>query len=624
MDERIKALVEELDEPQKRIGATYVPGKGTYVCIWAPKAEKVEIEWVKGNIKSQQLKAGDKGYYFGFYPEARPGDRYFFVLDGKDKIPDPASRHQPEGVFGPSEIMATEYDWKDHDWQGIPFCEWVIYELHTGTFSKEGDFEGIIKDLPRLKELGITTLEIMPVSQFPGKRNWGYDGVFPFAVQNSYGGPEGFKKLVDAAHREGLAVILDVVYNHLGPEGNVLYRCGHYTQEKYHTPWGQALNFDGPWSDEVRRYFLQTAWQWLTEFHLDGLRLDAIQTIFDTSPMPFLEELSLVKEEAEHIAGRSINIIAETDLNDSRILLPPDQGGLGMDAHWNDDLHHALHAFLTGEKDGYYLDFGNLGQIAKIYRNGVCYDGEYSIYHKSRRGRSYEGVDPRKLVVSSQNHDQIGNRMYGRRLSGLVDFEKLKLAAACVFLSPFTPFLFMGEELAAKNPFLYFVDHNDPDLIKAVQEGRKREFQAFAWQGEPPDPASPETFEKCRLINLHPRPEEITGVMTRYYQKLIKISKDLRNSYLLDPDKYDVIFNEKKRQISLQRDQCEGCFCVIFSFSDQEEEFDLPDIGEKSWKTVLQSQNYRIGELDFPEKRINDNKFVLPHFSAAVLIENKI
>ncbi len=622
MEERIKARTRDFTTADLRIGATYVPGKGTYVRIWAPKVEKVEIDWLDRH-GPQKLTKEENGYYVGLFPKAGVGSRYYFVIDGKDRIPDPASRYQPEGVFGPSEVVPCDFDWEDEEWPGMPFSEWVIYELHTGTFSRRGTFEGIIEDLPRLKSLGVTTLEIMPVAQFSGKRNWGYDGVFPFAVQNSYGGPKGLKKLVNAAHRQGLAVILDVVYNHLGPEGNVLYRCGHYTQDRYQTPWGQALNFDGPWSDEVRRYFLQTVWQWLTEFHLDGLRLDAIQTIFDTAPVPFLEELTLIQEEAEKVVGRSINIIAETDTNDSRILLPSGQGGIGMDAHWNDDLHHAVHAYLTGEKDGYYLDYGNLGQIAKIYRNGVCYDGEYSIYHKSRRGRSYEGVDPRRLVVSSQNHDQIGNRMYGRRLSSLVDFEKLKLAAASIFLSPFTPFLFMGEELAVKNPFLYFVDHSDPNLVKAVQEGRKREFQAFAWRGEPPDPAEQETFDKCILDDKTPVAGDLSGVMTEYYRRLIAISKELRNRYLLEADKFDVEFDPERKRIALQRLEGHHCFSVIFSFSDKSEVHELLTTTVTKWKTVLQSNDFQIGQLDFPEKSLHDGKLTLSPFSATVLIETE-
>lgn len=626
MEERIATRLRQFTTPSERLGATCVPNEGTYVRVWATKAQTVSVIWVGkdgAESKPEPLEAEERCYYAGFFPGRKEGDRYFLLFDGARKIPDPASRYQPEGIYGPSEVVSIEYGWTDSEWRGLPFSEWVIYELHTGTFSDKGTFEGIIEDLPRLRDLGITTLEIMPVAQFPGKRNWGYDGVFPHAVQNSYGGPENLKKLVDEAHRHGLAVILDVVYNHLGPEGNVLYQCGDYTQSRYNTPWGQAINFDGPWSDEVRRYFLQTVWQWLTEFHLDGLRLDAIQTIFDTSPVPFLEELSVLKEEAEKVVRRSLNIIAETDTNDSRILIPARQGGIGMDAHWNDDLHHALHAYLTGERDGYYLDYGNIGHIAKIYRNGVCYDGDYSIYHKSRRGRSYEGVDARRLVVSSQNHDQIGNRMYGRRLSGLVDFEKLKLAAACIFLSPFTPFVFMGEELAAKNPFLYFVDHTDPDLVRAVQEGRKREFSAFAWRGEPPDPADPETFRKCALTDKAPVKSELSGVMTEYYRRLIVISKELRNRYLLHPEGYDVVFNEDAKQVALQRVDGKECFAVIFSFGERQAECAVTDVRGRKWTSVFQSQDFQIGALDFPEKRIQDGLLILAPFSASVLIETK-
>ncbi len=624
MEERIAERLRQFTRPEERLGATYVPGKGTYVRLWASHAESsVAVEWQSRKGEPEPLKPEERGYYAGFFPDIKAGEKYFFIIDGKEKLADPASRYQPDGVFGPSEVAALEYDWTDKDWKGVPYPEWVIYELHTGTFSDEGTFKGIIEDLPRLKKLGVTTLEIMPVAQFSGERNWGYDGVFPFAVQNTYGGPEKLKELVNAAHNAGLAVILDVVYNHLGPEGNVLFQLAHYTQDKYHTPWGQALNFDGSWNDEVRRYFLQTLWQWLTEYHFDGLRLDAIQTIFDTSPFPFLEELSRVKKAAEDETGRALTLIAETDANDPRVLLPFEQGGIAMDAHWNDDLHHAIHAYLTGEQDGYYLDFGNLGQLAKIYRNGVCYDGDYSVYHKASRGRSYEGIDARRLVVSSQNHDQIGNRMYGRRLSQLVDFEKLKLAAACVFLSPFTPFLFMGEELATEQPFLYFVDHHDPDLIKAVQEGRKREFQAFAWKGEPPDPAAAETYESCVLKDKNPQKGSKCGVMTEYYRRLIVLSKQLRGRYLLQPDGYDVVYDEKTKQISLQNIEGKDSFAVIFNFAEEEQTCSVGAFINEDWEIALQSQDFVENQLDFPVKKLNGKvSLTLSGYSATVLMRS--
>jgi maltooligosyltrehalose trehalohydrolase len=337
--------------------------------------------------------------------------------------------------------------------------------------------------------------------------------------------------------------------------------------------------------------------------------------------VPFLEELSRIRDEASSRAGRPIIVIAETDLNDSRILLPYDQGGLGMDAHWNDDLHHAVHAFLTGERDGYYLDYGNLSHLAKIYRDGVCYAGEYSVYHKARRGRSYDGVDSRCLVVSSQNHDQIGNRMYGRRLSSLVEFEKLKLAGACIFLSPFTPFMFMGEEMAVKNPFLYFVDHNDPDLVKAVQEGRKREFSAFAWRGEPPDPADPETYDQCILREKSPEPGSAGEAMSAYYTALSALSKTLRSTYLLHEEGYDVAFHEDTKQIALQRLSGSACFSVIFSFNDKETPCKVkPEAGE-TWKILLQSGDFQPGALDFYEKNLEDGMLTLPPFSATVLVK---
>jgi len=516
--------IQQCTDYRRRLGATFVPGEGVHTRLWAPDVGKAQIIWNGGEPSPLD---SSEGYFTGHFPDRGPGDKYMYVLDGKTS-PDPASRYQPEDVFGPSAVVATEYGWQDAAWKGIPYGEWVIYEVHAGAFSSRHDFQGIIEDLPRLKSLGITTIELMPVSQFSGARNWGYDGVFPHAVQHSYGGPQALKALVDACHAAGLAIILDVVYNHLGPEGNTLFACGPYTNEKYTIPWGVALNFDGPENDHVRHYFLQTVWQWLTEYHFDGLRLDAVQMIFDNAPITFLEEVSRLKTAAEERMGRPLILIAESDMNDPRLLAAPDQNGHGMDAQWADDFHHALHVTLTGEKDGYYADYGGTAQLARIYREGVAFAGDYSPFRRRRHGKSYHGIARNRLIAELQNHDQVGNRLKGDRVDQLITQGRSKLAAAAVLLSPFTPLIFMGEEFASKQPFSYFVSHHSKKLLEAMREGRKKEWEAFGWRDEAPDPGAPETFEACVLHDKVPAPDSPGDDMFQWYKSLIALSREIR------------------------------------------------------------------------------------------------
>lgn len=605
MDKVIGQYIEQFTDPAQRLGATYVPGEGTHIRLWAPHAQSVQIEWIG---QTPVALTGDDGYFTGRFPDRKPGDRYWFHLDGKTRIADPASRFQPEDTTGPSEVVAFDFAWSDQAWRGVPFSEWVIYEIHTGTYSPSHDFQGLIADLPRLKNLGITTLEIMPVSQFSGARNWGYDGVFPHAVQHSYGGPRALKKLVDACHAKGLAVILDVVYNHVGPEGNTLFRCGPYAQSKYKTPWGEALNFDGPGSGEVRRYFLQSAWQWLTEYHFDGLRLDATQTILDISPIPFLEELSHLKNAAERETDRSLVLTAETDMNDPRLLAPPSQNGLGMDAHWADDLHHTLHAALTGERNGYYADYtGGAAQLAKIYERGVAFENEYSPFRKRRHGRSYEGLDKKRLIVEAQNHDQIGNRLKGDRLYSLVGFEKAKVAAACVLLSPFTPFLFMGEELAVETPFTYFVSHHDPELLEAVRKGRADEWKDFGWKDTPPDPASDAVFEQCVLTDKYPQGNGRAAIMQDYYRALITLSKRIRG---MEGPKVE--FDKDTQLIRLVYKNGQRQLTALLSFNSASLNV------QADGRCIFNSGLWQPGQ-DAPKYFPEDSSLTLPPFSVAVM-----
>ncbi len=441
---------------------------------------------------------------FGYWEielEGIPADqRYLYRLDGREARPDPASAFQPEGVHGPSQVVPHGlFRWEDTGWRGLPWEDLVFYELHVGTFTPTGTFTAVARRLDVLRDLGVTAVELMPVAQFPGRRNWGYDGVYPYAVQNSYGGPEGLKRLVSACHRRGMAVILDVVYNHLGPEGNYLTAFGPYFTETYRTPWGPAVNFDGPYSDGVRNYVVQNALYWLREYHVDGLRLDAVHGIFDVGGRHILEELAAAVAAFEESSGRRSHLIAECDRNDARLLRSPRRGGWGLDGQWNDDFHHSLHTLLTGERDGYYGDFGRPDQLAASCERGFVYTGQYSPFRRRRHGTSTRGLAPERFVHFTQNHDQVGNRPTGERLSVLTDFPALKFAAGVLCVSPGLPLIFMGEEYMETAPFLYFIDHGDPALVEAVRRGRIEEFRGFGWKGYSPDPQAEATFAASRL-----------------------------------------------------------------------------------------------------------------------------
>ncbi len=492
--------------------------------VWAPFETQVQVHVIDPIERVIPLKKADRGYHQEVVEDLGAESLYLYQLSQGKERPDPASRYQPQGVHGPSQVVDPQVDWRDGAWRGIPLADYLIYELHIGTFSREGTFEAAVPHLDRLVDLGITAIELMPVAQFPGNRNWGYDGAYPYAVQNSYGGPFGLKRLVEACHFRGLAVILDVVYNHLGPEGNYLADFGPYFTDRYQTPWGAAINFDGPHSDEVRRFFIDNAIYWVTEFHIDALRVDAIHGIFDFSAQHFLEELALrVHEQAERL-NRHIYVIAESDLNDSRVVRSRDLGGYGLDAQWNDDFHHAVHTLLTEERAGYYVDFGKFEHLVKAFREGFVYSGQHSSYRTRRHGNSAAGIPPDRWVVFAQNHDQVGNRIEGDRLSTLAGLEALKLAAGVVLLSPFIPLLFMGEEYGEIAPFSYFVSHSDPDLVEAVRRGRKEEFARFQWSSDPPDPQDEETFLRTKIghelaRNGHHR------VLYEFYKELIRLRK---------------------------------------------------------------------------------------------------
>jgi maltooligosyltrehalose trehalohydrolase len=497
--------------------------------VWAPNSEKVEVLTLgaPGGWRRTPLDAEPLGFHSGTVDGARPGTRYLYSLDGgKKKRPDPRSRYQPEGVHSPSEVVDPgAFQWTDGPWKGVAQEDLIIYELHTGTYTPEGTFESIIAHLGRLRDgLGVTAIELMPVAQFPGDRNWGYDGVYPFAPQNSYGGPTGLKRLVDGCHAAGLAILLDVVYNHLGPEGNYLGDYGPYFSSKYRTPWGLAVNYDDRGCDEVRRFVVDNALSWVSEYHFDGLRLDAIHGIFDFSPKHILAEVGdAVKAEAA-AQGRRLTVIAESDLNDPKVIEPRATGGYDLDAQWSDDFHHSVHAYLTGERFSYYSDFGSLEDIEKAILGGFVYDGRYSRFRGMTHGaHPPPGLRGDKFVVCLQNHDQVGNRPDGARLATLIDPPGLRLAAALLVLSPYVPLLFMGEEFGEKAPFYYFTSHGDAGLVEAVREGRKREHAEAHAQFDVPfiDPQDPRTFEVSKVDHRLPIRRSWNREMLRYYRGLI-------------------------------------------------------------------------------------------------------
>jgi maltooligosyltrehalose trehalohydrolase len=551
------------------------------------------------------------GYFSAVVEGVEPGAWYFYRLDNERERPDPASRFQPRGVHGPSQIVDHRFHWEDTSWSGLPLAEYILYELHAGAFTPEGTFDAIIPRLRQLKELGVTAVELMPVAQFPGGRNWGYDGVFPFAVQNSYGGPEGLKRLVNACHLQGLAVVLDVVYNHLGPEGNYFREFGHYFTDRYKTPWGPAINFDGPHSDEVRRFFVENALYWVTEFHIDALRLDAVHAILDHSAHPFLEDLAeTVHQQAERL-NRKIYAIPESALNDTRLIRSCELGGFGLDAQWNDDFHHALRALLTSDRGGYYQDFGDLRHLVKGFREGYVYSGEHSVYRKRRHGDSSRLIPAHQFVVFSQNHDQVGNRLMGERLSQLVPFEGLKLAAGAVLLSPFLPLLFMGEEYGETAPFLYFVSHSDPGLIETVRRGRKEEFAAFGWQAEPSDPQDETTFLRSKL-NCQLADEPKHRALFDYYKELIRLRKLVGPLSLLSKDQMEVLGLEEHKTLCARRwRDGEEVFTVLY-FGDAQVSVDLP-IPAGRWRRLLDSSEERwfgMGSA-VPHDLVSDGKAIV-------------
>jgi maltooligosyltrehalose trehalohydrolase len=496
--------------------------------VWAPQAARVDLVLLDGpRRQAVPMEAEERGHFRHVARDVPEGQRYAYRLDGGPERPDPASLWQPDGVHGPSAVVRTDrFAWTDAAWKGVPRADLVFYELHVGTFTPEGTFAAAVPRLRSLRQFGVTAVEIMPVGQFPGPRNWGYDGVLPYATQDSYGGPHGLQRLVDACHAAGLAVFLDVVYNHVGPEGNYLAEFGPYFTDRYRVGWGKAVNYDGPGSDAVRDYVLDNARMWLEEFHFDGLRLDAVHAIFDFGPRHLLRALQEVADDVGRQAGRTIHVVAESDLNDPRLLLPPERGGYGLAAQWSDDFHHAVHTYLTRERQGYYADYGQVQDLAAVFERPFLYEGTYSRARDRKHGAPVGDLAGDRFVVAVQNHDQVGNRARGDRLAQLLPAPaQQRLAASLLLFAPHLPLLFMGEEYGEANPFLFFCSFTDPQLVENVREGRRREFAAFAWQGEVPDPQDEATFRASQLSWAWPEGTPRAG-LRRLYTDLLTARRE--------------------------------------------------------------------------------------------------
>lgn len=564
--------------------------------MWAPRPGRVDLVVAD---RRMPMKRGEDDWWRAD-EELALGTDYGFSLDGGPALPDPRSRHQPRGVHGPSRVVRIAPP-PDSGWSGFDLGRAVLYELHVGTFTPEGTFAAAAGRLDHLVDLGIDVVELMPVHQFPGVHGWGYDGVDLFAPHEPYGGPAGLRAFVDACHRRGLGVLLDVVYNHLGPDGNYLDRFGPYFTDLYHTPWGEAVNLDGPGSDEVRRFFIDNALMWLEEYGLDGLRIDAVHAFVDRSALPFLEELSLEVDALERRLERPLYLIAESDLNDPRLVWPRERGGYALEAAWSDDFHHALHAWLTGETEGYYADFGRLDDIAEALGSVYVYAGRHSRHRGRRHGRPVEDLSGTRFLGYLQNHDQVGNRARGERIGHLVDGARQRVGSALVLTAPFVPMLFQGEEWGASTPFPYFTDHQDAELSEAVARGRREEFASFGWSAEEiPDPTLPDTFRSA-VLDWSERDEPAHAELLDWYRRLIELRRatpDLTDGRL---DRLSV--TQGDATLLVRR----GSVIVAVNFSETERALDVPG------GTVL--------ALASAEARLADGRLRLAPVSAAVLTQ---
>ncbi len=578
--------------------------------VWAPEHETMILHLLYPETARISMEKDAFGYWKAELNDIRPGTRYMYGPDAATAYPDPASFYQPDGVHESSEVIDHHaFRWTDREWKGMALKELILYELHVGTFTEEGTFDAIIPRLDELKDTGINAIELMPVAQFPGARNWGYDGVYPYAVQNSYGGPNGLKRLVDACHAKGISVFLDVVYNHFGPEGNYISKFGPYFTEKYSTPWGDAINLDEEWADGVREYLIGNILSWFQQYHMDGLRLDAVHTIFDSSAINIWEQVHQEVKILERKLGRPLSLVAESDLNSPKITSSPEVGGHGLDAQWLDDFHHALYTIVNPEDNDRYADFGSMEQLAKAYTEGFVLSGAFSESRKRKFGRSSKGVPGDQFIAFNQNHDQAGNRARGERLGMLVDFERQKLAAAALLLSPYVPMLFMGEEYGEDNPFFYFVSHSDEELIEAVRKSRQQDFIKYNWGVDPPDPQGISVFNQSK-ISWQKRGQGDYVVMHNWFKELIRIRKS--NACLSNFDKSGTTAEAISDHVLLLKrssaDLRQELLC-LFNFGEGEAQYNLPghsiskilDSGDSRWQpgsaAASPASSYDLPEL---------------------------
>ena len=626
--ESMKATAWEL-----RFGALPQEDGSTVFRVWAPRAGSLEVKVLGEEPRTFPLGGAGGGLFEARVPGVAAGADYFYVVNGSER-PDPVSRSQPAGVHGPSRVVEPdEFKWTDESWKGLALKEYVVYELHTGTFTPEGTFESIIPKLPHLKSLGVTAVELMPVAEFPGARNWGYDGAHLYAPQSTYGGPVGLKKLVDACHREGLAVVLDVVYNHLGPEGNYAGEFMPLYSEAHKSPWGAGLNFDGEGSEGVRRYFVENAIYWLTEYHVDALRLDAVHAIVDTSEKHFLQQLAEEFHAQAEALGRPAFLIAESDLNDVRVLKASEDEGYGIDSQWSDDFHHALHALLTGADRGYFQDFGRVEDLAKAVGEGFVYCGQHSRFRGKCHGTSSIDMPGEQFVVCIQNHDQIANGYWGDRLSRVVEPARQRLAAALLLCgAPNVPMLFMGEEWGERAPFLYFTSHTDSELGRAVRRGRMEEYDAFVREegetestlGGFADPQSEITFVRSKL-NWDCLGKQPHAGMLDFYRDLLALRRAHPQLSNCDKTRTRVRFGEDKRWLTVERGDSAGARAILLCNLSHEAR-PVPSV-EGAWRLALWSGDPRYGgdaSHTPPPERIDGERTVeLAGWGAALYISDE-
>lgn len=579
-----------------------------HIRIWAPWATTVDCLLTEREIVIPLAKQ-EYGYWYSQSDLPRHDERYKIIVDGT-AYPDPASLFQPEGVHGPSAMVDLSYAWTDQNYLAPLQQELIIYELHVGTFSDKHDFYGVIDRIPYLKDLGVNAIELMPLGQFPGERNWGYDGVYSFAVQNSYGGAPALQQLVDACHQADIAVILDVIYNHFGPEGNYLPAFGPYFTAKYHTPWGDAVNYDDELNHGARDFVLANVRMWFEDFHIDGLRMDAVHVIKDFGPAHILQDIRRLTDNIVAESGKQRYLFVECDLNDRRFLDPLEVNGFAMDGQWLDEFHHALRVAAGEEKIGYYKEFEGITHLAKAYEKAYVFDGCYSSYRQKFFGTDSDGIEGNRFIVFSQNHDQVGNRMLGERSASLYSAETTRLMAFAVFLSPYIPLLFMGEEWGTKKTFQYFVSHSDRQLVKNVQQGRKEEFREFQTNGEVPDPQDKATFQRSVLDwNELEKPPFRQHYL--YYNALIVLRKSHPVLKNLSREDISVDCLPKQNVLLLRAGKGKSKLLAVMNFSEAAQRIFLDD--DQKWLLIFDSQSGKTDRMDHERAQLSQKLTVSAH-----------